>query len=303
MISIQTNAAEFNRTLAEYVALRKRDLHTEVVRKGRDISLRLAGYNDTGGKFGGQEKGLKLRSGGFGPPVQSTPERIQAGADKLGGRPAGRKTNALTKATKWGVSEAAAKLAVDMMEGQKMQAFKDSQFGLYPVRFAKSKKKPRILHAGRYGGEKWRTRGRGLHTLNDDELERASQINGDTSGYKLLNVVAVAKGLELRLRKRAAIGGLLSVQWIPKAWRKRRILNKENFPRNASFVAIGEGGKAIGRVDVVNEGVNLSGLVPGTKKFPGAIADALRRGAEDMRGYIREKMLGQFRATVLKQLT
>lgn len=67
MLTVKHNLREFNATLKKYIAVSKLDWQKAVTKKGRDLSFRLAGYSGRGG----------VRSGGFGPPVQASPEKIE----------------------------------------------------------------------------------------------------------------------------------------------------------------------------------------------------------------------------------
>lgn len=309
MISIQTNAAEFNRTLAEYVALRKRDMQTEIYRKADDVALRLGGYRGgkqvesvriTQAKVDFLQRGIV--SGGFGPPIQADPAKIERDAKARNFAFGRDRKNTFTPRSKLGVSEAAEKLAREMMEGQNVQAFKENAYGLVPLKFGKGGiSKNRVLMAGNSGGNKsWRRRGKSLHQLSDSDLEDAAQKNAGYKDYKLLNVKAIANHIELKFRKRAAAGGLLRVQWLPKSWIKglKRI-------RQMGMVYVNRSNtnKVMGKIAYENNSVTITSNVPGTAKFQGVIAGVLSDAAADMREYIRTKMLGQFKATVLKQPT
>lgn len=304
VISIQTNADQFNKTLQEYIALRKRDLHQEVRRKARDVAFRLGGFKgraETRKSYVSPTSVTYARrgvsEGGFGPPVQSTPERIQRKVEASNWA-IGRRGDSLAPAGKYGVSKAASDLADAMMEGQKRQMFTERNGMLQPARFSKQKKRVRLLQVqkGPNASYKWRTRGRGFHALNESELEQVRN-NGSLSGGKMLNAAQIAKAIEVRLRKRAAIGGTLRAQWLMRRWNYRRVAGtSENYETKNKM------GKMLGRAEIRKEQVTLSGMVPGTAKFGGVIGTVLREATEDMRDYIRDRMLRQFKQGVLKQV-
>jgi len=73
MLTLKHNLKEFNRALIAYQRASQRDWHNIIVKKARDVSLRLAGRT---------QKGIK--QGGFAQPIQADVEDIEQRAQQLG---------------------------------------------------------------------------------------------------------------------------------------------------------------------------------------------------------------------------
>jgi hypothetical protein len=201
-----------------------------------------------------------------------------------------RKGDALTPAGRYGVSKKAVALAESMMDGKPSELFKVSPFGIYPARFSN---KGRLLKAGRLGGNKWRSRGKSLTGLDDSAVETLAQT-GLPDNVKRLNVVAVARGLEVKFRKRAGEGGFMAHQWLPKVWRKR----KGQWELTAgTTVATDRRSRPIGSVTVQRgngqANVAIAGAIPGTAELSertGAGDRAINARVADIYSYINRKL-------------
>lgn len=206
-----------------------------------------------------------------------------------------RRGDALTPAGRYGLSKRAVALAEDMMDGQKSNLFKVSPFGIYPARFSA---KGKLLKAGRLGGNKWRSRGKSLTGLDDSAVETLSQT-GLPENVKRLNVTAVARGLEIKFRKRAGAGGFMAQQWLPNTWRKRG--GQWELSSGVS-TATDRRNRPIGAVTVNRVGgemhAAIAGAIPGTAELSartGAGDRAIAARVADIYTYVNRKLEASLR--------
>lgn len=256
-VEAKTTLRDFRATLADY-ASRVRKTPQEVIEaKARDVSWAL--YR------------------AFGKPLQADPARI-IGAAKGRNWAMRRRGNSLAPTDGAGVSKAAARLAMRMLAGEASGLFRivETPTGLPVVRGARFSKTGKLLK-----GKKGRTLG---------ELAEAARARAEASGgFRRLNFRALSLAMEASLRAKAAKGGTMRVQWLPRAWRKR-----------SGNVAVGNvleernrAGKLLGMVTVGSERVTLTGAVPESERVGnqwGAFSRAFAEVRADMLAYIRRKL-------------
>lgn len=225
----------------------------------------------------------------------------------------GRRSNRLTRAT-LGVSLGARNRAVRLLGGEKADYFKVNRNGegmlsVRPVRFSARKFQKRItklsklLRGGRFGN-KFAPSALRSSQVAGHELKSALNSNPE---IKKLNVGALAAAIEVSNRQRAAKGGLMAVQWLPRVFKRRSSSVVKKGPLVVNSMAPGKG--EIGRVDFINngdvvEGVNLTGKVPNTDiaiERHGLLTKAIRSRIADRQVYIRRK-LAEANAEAFRQL-
>lgn len=257
-VTFKTNAAEFRRTLAEYSRFVRKTPQEVIEAKARDVSFAL------------------FRA--FGEGVQASAPRINSAAAARGWI-SRRRGNGLSPADPSGVSVASMKLARRMLGGEASGFFKVGlgNAGSPSLRFARFSKKGKLLK-----GKKGRT----LGDLSESARERAEEAGG----FKRLNLRAVSLALEASMRTRAALGGTMRAQWLPKGWRRR---GKGPVPRGTFLEARNDNGKVLGQVAVGDEMVTLTALVGETERVgmkSGVFSRALAEVRADMLVYIRRKL-------------
>jgi hypothetical protein len=185
----------------------------------------------------------------------------------------GRRDNPLTPA-RYGISKAAEARAENLLAGQKSDFFKvtttgDGVLQIRRVRFAARKggktrtRLSRVLRGGRFGN-KFSAGALRASQVSKFELGQALRTNQE---IKRLNLGAVSAAVEVGLRQRAAKGGTIAVQWLPRVWRRR----KSSVVKSGPLVVNSRSGFELGRVTFENSGnllraVNILGNVPGTAK-------------------------------------
>lgn len=204
--------------------------------------------------------------------LSPTPQKLLADAKTRSWR-MGRRDNPLTPA-RYGISNAAEARAENLLAGQKSDFFKvtttgDGVLQIRRVRFAARKggkrrtRLSRVLRGGRFGN-KFSAGALRASQVSKFELGQALRTNPE---IRRLNLGAVSAAVEVGLRQRAAKGGTIAVQWLPRVWRR----SKSSVVKSGPLVVNSRSGFELGRVTFENSGnllraVNILGKVPGTAK-------------------------------------
>lgn len=214
----------------------------------------------------------------------------------------GRRGDALVQA-RYGISIAANRRAENLLDGEKSDFFKVTTTGegvlqIRRVRFAArrpSKKRTRltrVLKGGRFGN-KFSAGALRASQVSRFELGQAIRTNPE---IKKLNLGSVSAAVEVGLRQRAAKGATISVQWLPRVWKR----SKSRTVKTGPLIVNSRSGFEMGRVTFDSRGdqlraVTIAGNVPGTAKvlsrhnvldkvFAGRIADRQKRISEKLSG-------------------
>lgn len=185
----------------------------------------------------------------------------------------GRRGNALTPA-RFGISAAALRRAESLMGGEKSDFFKVTTNGegmlqIRRVRFSARRETrnrtrlSRVLRGGRFGNKFAAGSLRGSQ-VSKFELGQALRTNQE---IKRLNLGAVSAAVEVGLRQRAAKGGTVATQWLPRVWRR----SKSSVVKSGPLVVNSRAGFEMGRVTFETDrnllsAVNIAGNVPGTSQ-------------------------------------
>lgn len=204
--------------------------------------------------------------------LSPTPKKLLADAKTRSWR-MGRRENPLTPA-RYGISSAAERRAEDLLGGQKSDFFKVSTTGdgvlqIRRVRFSARRgssrrtRLSRVLRGGRFGN-KFSAGALRASQVSKFELGQALRTNPE---IKRLNLGAVSAAVEVSLRQRAAKGGTIAVQWLPRVWRR----SKSSVVKSGPLIVNSRSGFEMGRVTFETSrdtltAVNITGKVPGTAK-------------------------------------
>jgi hypothetical protein len=256
-VTTSTSLREFRATLATYADLVRKTPQEVIEAKARDVSWAL--YR------------------AFGQPVQADARRINAAAAARSWVMR-RRGNSLAPSA-GAVSVAAEKRARALLGENGSALFRVSTtiVGTPAVRFARFSKSGKLL--------KGRRAGRSLAELSAAARERAEAAGG----FKRLNLRALSLALEASLRAKAALGGTMRVQWMPRTWRKR----SGNVMRGNVLEERNKAGKLLGMVSIGTERVTLTGAVPEVERIgnkTGAFSRAFADVRADMLAYIRRKL-------------
>lgn len=212
----------------------------------------------------------------------------------------GRVGNALT-ASEFGISRRAARSAASLLEGAQSEFFKvltsgDGMLRIQRVRFSgrdKARKRSKsggLLRGGRYGN-KFAAGSLKASEVAKKDLQRALATNGS---IKRLNLGSLSAAIELSLRQRAAKGGTLAVQWLPRVYARRR----SSVVKNGPLIVNSPTGYELGRVDFFQkdgdlQSIRLSANAPGTGKVlveRGVFERVLAARRADRMDYVRRKL-------------
>lgn len=214
----------------------------------------------------------------------------------------GRRGNRLTRSA-LGVSYGARDRAGRMLAGEKFDYFKvntngEGMLSVKPVRFSARKfqkrvtKLSKLLRGGRTG-YKFAPSALRSSKVAGYELGLAIKSNPE---IKKLNLGSLSAAIEIGNRQRAAKGGLMAVQWLPRVFKRRSSSVVKKGPLIVNSMAPGK--QEIGRVDFHakdNEvdGVSLTAKVPNTDvviQRHGLLEKVIRARISDREAYIGRKL-------------
>lgn len=122
-----------------------------------------------------------------------------------------------------------------------------------------------------------------------DELAEEQQAEAlKAGGFVRMNAEALATAAEIGLRARAARGGTMRVQWLPRTYKRRQT----STVKSGVFEERNKAGYMLGRVTLSPGIATISAAVPGTDaaKFSPYIGQALEAVRADRVTYINRKL-------------
>lgn len=190
-----------------------------------------------------------------------------------------------------------------MLAGEKFDYFKvntngDGMLSVKPVRFSARKFQKRItklstlLRGGR-SGYKFAPSALRSSKVAGYELQTALKSAPEV---KKLNLGSLSAAIEISNRQRAAKGGLMAVQWLPRVFKRSSSSVVKKGPLVVNSMAPGK--QEIGRVEFHSkqnevDGVSLTGKVPNTDvviQRHGLLEKVIRARISDREAYINRKL-------------